>query len=196
MAFLNHIEQMRRVQWGSSHLWDLCFPGYGNTGRPPAPFDKWFPATDVREMIYNVKNMDIQAGISSYSVPLGTDSGDIAITFVDDENQTLLTWMRDWCNDILTTTSKTGKVYPRLKTISEICRIIVIEKLNTYHEVVRTNAYLVYPKDSLYFEGKSTADAVSYQVTFVVAGTIPLDKVDLPVRDDSHPEDEADDSQK
>lgn len=157
------LEQMRHVQWGRTYLWEIQF--LGNT--PPSPFNAWFPATDVRENLYTLQTQGFSMAASTFDVPSGSTNSDLNITFYDDEKHTLANWFTEWVQEVLGI-----KNNRRLQTIAEASRLIMIKKLNSYQQMIAQNTYLVYPKDSLYFEGNSQADIHKYSIPLVVTGTI------------------------
>lgn len=145
------------MQWGATHNWDVMF----EKTRPPKPFNAWIPATDVKENLFTLKELDLEVGLSNCQIPQRSSAYDISITFLDDEKLTLQTWFTAWVDFVF--------ARDRVRTISEVCRQLLIRKLNSKKQVIRTTGYLVYPKDSLYFEGSSSADVIKFQIPFVVA---------------------------
>ena len=52
--YLDSIDKVRAVEWSKSYLWDICFFGGNGYGPPPYPFDSWFPATEVQDLVCSV----------------------------------------------------------------------------------------------------------------------------------------------
>lgn len=104
MSFLKSLNQIREVEWGRSYLWDIKFtddPIY-QISELPAPFKDWFPAVDIDENVATLESFAFEGGQTAFRVPARTSPFELKITFLDDENYTLLDWVRTWINkDIL-----------------------------------------------------------------------------------------------
>jgi len=173
MAFLDSIEQLRAIEWGSSHLWDVKFPTIGRYKGAPSPFDEWFPATEVKENRATLQSFDFQGILSTYKVPQISTLFDIELVFLDDVDETLIDWIEEWINvEIL----HNGRY---IATIAEAVKPLMIAKLDRQREVIKTDLYLVYPEIALYFQGDSQAGNHQYSVPFIVAGKYEGNMEDL-----------------
>lgn len=169
--FLQDIEQMRQIEWGKTYLWDVLFPA------APAPFNEWFPATDVTENLATLNEHQIEGYMSTYSVPLSTSEFDINLTFVDDINHTLATWLGYWINtEILNKGS-------HISTLAESVKMIIIAKLDGKKQPVNITdpagnkidnptGYWVYPSGAVNFEGNSESGLPTYQMALKIAGIV------------------------
>lgn len=184
------IDQMRSVEWGRKYLWAVRFlnAGRGIGDVPPAPFNDFFPASDVEFPIVNLNSFNFELGQSGYRIPQRSESRQISITFFDDINSNLLKWFRDWIEiDIL----NRGRFISCLNDnhyLSEIdssrsedsfglvrrvhpTRVIQIEQLLPDLEPtgISYNLY-VYPEGEINFTGASASEATTYTVNFVIVG--------------------------
>jgi hypothetical protein len=159
MAFLNGIEQIRAVDWGRTHDWDLKFEN------APAPFNSWFPAADVEEDIAKINLDSFEIYNTTVKIPKSTTSLDLRITFYDDENNTLLYWIRDWIN---TTILGDGQ---SVATMDESTRRIFLVKKNSRGVQVKFDAYNVIPEGGITFNGKSEAGIPMYTMGFHIVSS-------------------------
>lgn len=89
------IETIRRVDYAAQYLWTMDFI---SGPKPPAPFDRFFPASDItlQTGISNLQRFEMAQ--SAFSVSRNSGPKSIDVTFYDDENRSMLTWMQDWIN--------------------------------------------------------------------------------------------------
>ncbi len=159
MAFLKNINDLRKIEWGRKHLWDVKFKD------APAPFNEWFPAISIEEGLSSLESHDVQSAMTSHKVPKASRFKDIKITFYDDQAGTLREWIKKWVNtDILN-----GGKY--LSTLESSCKPVTILKLDHKRTPISTSTYFVYPETDLMFEGDSSSDAVMYAVNFHIVST-------------------------
>ena len=155
--------QVRAISWGATYLWDIRFPD------APAPFNQWFPATDVEENLATLNTKPLELFISTYEIPLSTTLFDLKITFTDDVKHTIEGWISSWINtDILNDGSG-------ITPLADCCKLVQLTKTNFQKEILKSASYWVFPKGALYFHGTSDASAVSNMVEFVIAGTASND---------------------
>lgn len=98
--FIKSLRQVKTVQWGSQHQWDVRFgPGINNNlGPPPDPFNDWFPAFSMQQDILDPTVYDVDTAMSSFSIPQTIRRRSIQLSFFDDEDCTLERWMEVWVN--------------------------------------------------------------------------------------------------
>ena len=159
MPFLENQSQIRGIKWGQTWLWDLQFE------KAPAPFNSWFPASDVEENKFTLNTKVIEGGISTYEVPEKTAAFDLTITFFDDEDHTLLEWLSTWVNSTILSGEK------RVAVLDQAVKRVDVIKLNSRRDTVKQNSYLVFPKGSINYRGTSDSGALQYAVPFMIAGT-------------------------
>jgi hypothetical protein len=146
MAYLRNIEQVRSVQWGSDHLWDILFLD----GNPPSPFDSWFPAKTIRENKFTQQSYNGNIGNTTFKLPESTTDFSLDVTFAEDVGLELLQWFADWVNNDIFL-GGAGQV----NYLESIARNVAIVKMNARKEPIRITQYLVYPEGEMYFEGAS-----------------------------------------
>lgn len=181
-GFLSGQSQIRSVQWGMTHLWDIRFGGDVRGGNPPpAPFDEWFPAQDVEEPIFQLETLTIEGGNSTFEIPKGTASRELNITFFENEARALAEWFNEWVNFFIlgddaaatfagASTLGFGIRATHVAELEQAVRRVDILKLDSRREPVKTSSYLVFPKGQM--TDRMTADAgpISYSAPFVIAG--------------------------
>lgn len=158
-AFLERQSQIRQVAWGRTYLWDLRFD------EAPAPFNKWFPASDVEENVFTINTKVIEGGISTYEVPERSSAFDLNITFYDDEDHTLLDWITKWANTLILNGER------RVAVLEQAVKRVDLVKLNSRRVEVKASTYLVFPKGAINFRGTSDVGVPQYAVPFIIAGT-------------------------
>lgn len=183
MAFLNSVEKLREVRgWAKTYLWDIKFTSGGKGDLPPAPFSDWFPALDVEENIANLEAHTIpDAYLTSLKFPKNTSPRTLRITFIDDGNHTLLTWLDGWINrEILNQRDYVATLEESVKLV-QIVRLAP-DTYNTSGSRATANVpiennvsrlgirnYWIFPEDSVTFIGNSSSDLVTYSITFNIA---------------------------
>lgn len=167
MSFLSDIEQLRKIEWGRAYAWDIVFPD------APQPFNSFFPAVDVSEPIATLQWLQENYYIDIYRFPQNKLQQDLRITFLDDQNGSLLDWFQYWIN---TTIFNDGQAVSPIGTAG-VCKTVMIAKLDSYRNVLKTSSYLVFPEGIIDFIGGSESSHVTYSVNFVIAGIIARDNL-------------------
>lgn len=159
MAFLNSIEQIRAIDWGRKHDWDLKFPN------APAPFRDWFPAVDVEEPLAVHEAETLQISNTSVQIPSQTTVLNLKITFYDDERTTLATWIKEWMESMTSVGNIQGVVTPVNNATREVT---IIKKSMNRGRTLLTTTYRVFPVGDITYNGTSDSGVPMYSVTFVV----------------------------
>jgi len=157
MPFLRHKDQLRVVEWGRTYLWDIRFPD------APWPFSDWFPASEVTENRATLESQTFQSAWTTFRVPRNTTLFDLKVTFYDDDQHVLLSWLEEWINSTVTPSGTLP--------VGEVVRPVELIKYNSLREPLDVSRYMVYPEGGLYFTGTSQGAVPQYQVTFIIAGT-------------------------
>ena len=158
MAYLNNIDQVRKVQWKKSNSWDIKLEGC------PSPFDSWFPAIDVQYTVAVLQSDSVTS--LGFRVPKSTGPKNIRITFVDDEKSTLLNFFQKW----METVSPTNNSYTLSIHDAECTKMVHLSKLDSMRNEIKVDSYRVYPDGELEFHGDSDANLATYSLTLVVVG--------------------------
>lgn len=172
------IETLRRIDWEKKYLWTLDF-GVIDGFRPPAPFDNFFPASDVVFPLGFIEDLQIDFGQSNFRFPIKTKSKELSITFFDDENRTVIRWMRDWMElDLMNNgqfvsglSDSHNIVVPDMN--GEIRPVVPIRSvrlalLQHFKREVMTFDFSVYPVGELTYNGSQESGAGQYTMNFVV----------------------------
>ena len=165
--FLTGIEQLRKVEWGKTYLWDIKFLS-GEKDKLPAPFDQWFPATNVDETLYDIAAYSFDGGMNTgLKIPQSSNAKTIRITFVDKGFEkgslTLAEWLSAWANAVV----GNGKY---VLTLYEAVKSLIITKMNSQREITAASSYYVFPEGKLSFVGTSESGIPTYDANFIVAG--------------------------
>lgn len=168
MAFLTSLHQMRNIEFGKSYLWDIRFPDV------PAPFNEWFPATEVEDDVASIESFEVEAFDTTIKVPQKTSSKSLRITFVDDVNLTLLKFFKSWMKNEILNENQTTRY---TSTLEESVKRIIIQKLDAAKNPVSEITYWVYPEEQLTFSGDSESGSRIYTMSFVKAGTASDDEL-------------------
>jgi hypothetical protein len=176
MAFLRGLEDLYLIDWGSTHLWDIKFLG---NKRPPAPFNAWFPATDISDPRSSLESADFVTATTSFKLPSKRNQYVMNLAFVDDINGTLEKWFRSWIdNDIL----NLGGDWV-MNPLNQITREVAIRRQGTTgltdllqfqgifsRANIDEERYLVYPEGEITFVGNSDGGARIFTLDFVKVG--------------------------
>lgn len=154
------LSQVRAVQWGMSHLWEVSFPD----SKIPSPFNNWFPAINVNWSQSSPDQTGITLPYQDIEIPKSIGTGSVSISVYDNETSVLEEWVNNWIKQIYTIQG--------VLTLSEAVKLLCINKLNSQKKVIKTHKLLVYPKTNAPFIRSSEAVAVEYELEFIIAGEI------------------------
>jgi hypothetical protein len=161
--YLKGLAAMRSVEWGKSWNWDVRFTG---PGAPPAPFDKWFPATDYDRTVASLQTMAIPVGPASFEIPKGTSQRTLRLTFMDDDKGTLEDWLTDWFNETMVDPD-----FGWVATLGEATRRLEIAHLDNQRGNSTLHTLYVYPSDSLQSLRDSASNLVTHVCSFNVVAS-------------------------
>lgn len=202
IIFLNNIDQVRGIEWGNTHHWDVMFTigtPYNELPPPPYPFNTWFPAIGVEENLATLSSFPIETSLSNTTVPQRSTAFTISLTFYDDVNHTLARWISNWIN--IEIFNNGNAVSP----VSDIVRMMVFVKYqiikgfkvpigvaDSFNPLVSGfgavsnllnplgivpygfKAYYVYPDTTLNYTGDSESGVPTYTVQFNICGDTKL----------------------
>ena len=170
------IETIRSVNWEKKFLWTLDFVDF----KPPKPFDAFFPASDVSFPVGIIEDLTFDYGQSDFRFPIKSKSKELSITFYDDEERTLLRWMRDWMElDLMNygqfvsglednhTTVEPDMIGNKRPVVP--IRHVRLALLQHYKREVIAFDFKIYPVGELTYNGSQESGAGTYTMTFVVA---------------------------
>lgn len=173
------ITSQRSVDFDKNFLWVVDFVGGGDSLKPPAPFDAFFPASDVTFKLASLNSNEFVQGQSKFSFPQSSNVKDISITFYDDEQRTLQKWMSDWINlDILNNGKYMSGLLDNHVTVAndsfgesrqvKPVRHIRLLLLNAFRKDVLIRNYKIYPDGDIDFSGSQASQATQYTMAFKV----------------------------
>jgi len=160
MVFLRNIEQIRGIQWGQKHLWDVRIQGV------PTPFDTWFPAVDISIPTATIESHMVDTPMSRARFAKSTSDHEISLSFYDDDKGTLYDFFDNWINvEIL----NNGDY---ISLLSEYAKQVDVQKLSIDRKPIKRMSYFVYPEGTLTFMGDSSSEGNLYSVTLVIVGRL------------------------
>lgn len=159
------IQNLRDINWGKKHLWDVKFD------TAPAPFNNFFPAfeVDIGEAILDTFSMEFYN--RTYEVPMMSGQKELRLSVYDDSNLTLFKWIKNWINIDILNLDKQKPYVSRLETIVKLVHILKLS--DNRQNIIETKRLWVYPKMSLNWEGSSEAGPQQYPLQFIIAGELP-----------------------
>lgn len=159
-SWLTHLNQVRQIQWGRNHLWDVYFPKF------PSPFDRWFPAKEVKWDPYETSSHDISGTYKNFKIPIGTSEAKLTLSGIpDDEEGTIYKFFNDWYNDIYN--------HPDgLLTLGEAVKEVQVAKLNSMKEPMWIKTFYVYPEGGNPWNRDGSAEVTELDYDFVIAGMV------------------------
>jgi len=158
------IDQVREIEWRKSYLWNFKFIQTPNNPVPTKPFVNFIPADTIRETVATLREETFEVPGGVIAIPRKADLRTISLTYYDDEPNTLFNFFRSWYNSIL----GAGVVVP----LSSAVKMVTINRLNSYQEVIGTSAYWVFPKGNLEWEGNSASEASKYSVELIICSEV------------------------
>lgn len=166
------VEDMRAIgDWSRKYTWNVVFSdfrfdgnGYSSYVSVPSQFTEWMPVTEVSVSLANIEKYDFTGGIMNLSVPKSTGEQMLRISFLDERRLSVHYWITSWMNQIVN--REKGYVLP----IKNACCVCDIVYFDTMENNVREGQYYVYPAVDLSMQLDSSAEPVSNEVEFVIAG--------------------------
>jgi hypothetical protein len=132
----------------------------------PSPFSSWFPAISCDLNIGSVLSKDFQIGARKLRIPVGSEAFSLSLSFLDDDNHSLMKWFEAWCGLI----SPTGG---QVVLVSEAVRVCHIVPLRIDKTQARDPYSLwVYPDGD--FRMTKGVDSMAYvqECKFHIAGSV------------------------
>lgn len=181
------ISLIRGIDWDRRYLWFLDFEVPADDElKLQAPFDRFFPASEVSLNNISVESEEFQFGQNRLSFPKGQASTPtMTINFYDDINRTLIRWFYDWVNlDIQNNgmfvsglldshTSVAPDSFGKVRAVRPIRRVKVT-LLNLDRSVFSIQSFDVVPTGDIAREFSNAAEAATYNVTFNIVGDYPV----------------------
>ena len=191
------IDQIRTVEWGRRYLWGIKFLSTTNStaALPPAPFDSFFPASDVEFPVSVLDSYSFEYAQSSYKIPKQSSVKQISITFFDDTESKLMRWLKDWVEIDLLNFGNFVSCLEDDHKISDIrlgatdsfgndrqiapVRTVEIQQLSPSFEPTGLKfLFDIYPEGEINFSGTSASEANTYAINFVVVGEKSTNNID------------------
>jgi len=156
MANITH-NKLRQIRWAKEYLWEIVFH------EAPAPFNDWFPAETISQ---NVWSIDSRVVASLYPMQNMSSPFTLDVTFLDDENHTVMEWLRGLVNGVMLTHDGKPRGY-----LEDACTPVSIRRLNAKKEAKHSEGLWVFPTGSMDFEGSNQSESASKQAQFLIVGS-------------------------
>jgi len=181
---------IRKIEWGKSYLWELYFPSNTDWGidtstytvppDPPFRFQKWFPASNVTEPVFNITTRSINSPMVNFNVPQTLSSSDLSLTFYETIYHEIREWLWEWCMymfginfDYNTLAQEfdvvTSKDIQGVRPLSECVRPCILHKYNSDHTLSKRKEFMIYPSGVLAVQLSSESSTIDESCTFSVA---------------------------
>jgi len=145
------ISDVHSVDWGRSYLWEVHIDDGRVAPQLPNIFSEWTPAVNVQAPVSNVTSRTFEIYNTAIKIPQGTSYKTLRITFVDDIDGSLLTWLKNWQSKTILNRGK------HVATLSECTKTIHVRKLGLDRAIISTTVYVVYPEGENAFTGDSNS---------------------------------------
>ena len=190
------VTDLKGIDWAKSFLWSFKFEQSSIFGKVrgangglknydlPKGYHSWFPCIDLVDSLQVVENKSIQTAFSTYDIPMGSTPKSLKISFIDDQQHTILRWFEDWMNYVLrkdvslsgsrdldetqikSDTNAEGGILP----LKNAARQVKYYQLNSKYTEVIERTYLVSPTGDITFNGNSSSDMLQYSIDLNIVG--------------------------
>lgn len=164
--------QVRMIPWGTSSLWHVSLAVESNKSLAvPNPFDSWFPATNLTlnetgTALYQVNLFD-----KTYSFPQASEDTTLSMNGIDDENETLYTWFKNWHSLINGSSNKRPLTLTDSVMRINFCGLQRVNGSSTqFQKSLVERSYLILPSSGIAWDRTSEASNVSYNFEFKIVG--------------------------
>jgi hypothetical protein len=157
------LSKLQNITFRQKYLWDIEFI----TPPIPAPFnDKFFPATGITETIFSIQNHTVELLLGTFAFPKNSSIGDLPfqVTFIDDENSTIETWLHNWYKF----------TYPDndfVRRVSEVAGSVKVSKENSKFRAIESKFLYVILDGELQFTGESETGLDIITQSFKIVGS-------------------------
>lgn len=166
--YLTGKSKIRQINWGAKYLWDVRFPDC------PAPFAEWFPAVDIDVDMWELNWKEFEVGMTTVSVPSGTGTLSLKMTFNDDVMNTIQNWLTQWVRSEILHNGQ------GLSSLAASAKKLQLAKLDFQRKSVSVQTFWVVPTGTMAWSGTSSADVNQNTCDFKIVGvadsTITSDK--------------------
>lgn len=157
------LSKVSNIAFRQKYLWDIEVV----TPPIPAPFnDKFFPATGISETIFSIQNHTFELMLGTFTIPKNIAIGDLnfQVTFIDDVNSTIETWLHDWYKF-----SFPDNDYVR--RVSEIAGSFKVSKEDLKFKAMHSKLIYVILDGELQFTGESETGLDIITQSFKIVGS-------------------------
>ena len=161
------IDWLRSIEWARSYKWEVEFltTSYSDLPAPPAPFNEFFPASDVDFGSKSINTSAIESPIKPAEIPFGTDVHHMSITFYDNDDYVLMGWLEDWMKAV-----NGGGKY--VLSLTEASLQVNLRLLNSKDMITKEYALYVFPMGEVKYAGTSESGVAQFTGEFVIVGDL------------------------
>jgi hypothetical protein len=138
----------------------------------PSPFSEWFPAVSCDLKVGSTQSKGFKIGTRNVKLPITRGDLTLKISYVDDDNHSLLQWIDAWCNS-LTTVKVNGvdysgsRVLPLASAVRNCwIRLLTVDKQPAGEDIVLS----VYPDGDFSVNKAADSGIFLQEGSFHVAG--------------------------
>jgi hypothetical protein len=138
----------------------------------PRPFSEWFPAVSCDLKVGSVSSKGFKIGTRNLKLPVMRGDLTLKISYVDDDNHTLLQWIDAWCNSIISVKGKDNPYYgSRVLPLADAVRTCTIRPLTISKQPAGEDIVLsVYPDGDFNMSKAADSGIFLQEGSFHVAG--------------------------
>jgi len=192
------IGRLRSIEWSRKYLWSIGFidiapqnelSGSSSPIGPYSPSERgevgFFPCVDVDETQATLQTLSADVYGTTLRVPQRGELTTLKVTFIDDAENTLFKFFRDWIAlDILNGGEYVSPIEECVKAIelrkmkyasiadygATIGAAIGVNDGADSNPITEVTRYWVFPEGSITYNGGSTSDVNTYSIDLVAAG--------------------------
>ena len=131
----------------------------------PAPFNLWFPATNLTETLFEIVDKSVKFGPGNFSVPVEYAETDIQLTMYDTNTCVLEEFFTKWRN----------QMFPGPCCVATLCQIVkkfYLAKLDNQRLIKKQVGFWVRPSGKFFFQGTAEPTPRTYMVNLKICGYI------------------------
>jgi hypothetical protein len=130
----------------------------------PSPFSEWFPAVSCDLKVGSTQSKGFKIGTRNVKLPITRGDLTLKISYVDDDNHSLLQWIDAWCNSLTPTSSR---VVPLASAVRNCwIRLLTVDKQPAGEDIVLS----VYPDGDFSVNKAADSGIFLQEGSFHVAG--------------------------
>ena len=136
------LDKFNSVEYDSQHLWEMKIAG------APYPFNDWFPAQSVEEVVKGVSVSSMSFGIDEVNMLNSYGAITMRVEIIDNDVAILEKWLKAW-SKALAIDPKTKRPYTGFRYLEDVLSTMTITKYNWQKQKISKTEYYVLPTGNL-----------------------------------------------